>query len=263
LIHDDPTSRDPLLKATGISKNFGHVEALRGADFTIFPNEIVALVGDNGAGKSTLVKVLSGEIRPDSGSIEMDGQSVEFASSEHARQAGIEVVYQDLSLAPDLDPAANMFLGREVMRSGFFGKLGALDNRWMRREAESTFRLLGMRIPSLDVPVRSLSGGQQQGIAVCRAAKWANRIMFMDEPTAALGVVQKREVRDLVLRVREAGVSIVYISHNLPEVFEVADRVQVMYLGARIADLPIEHATTERVVAAMTGAIDQTVGGGA
>jgi simple sugar transport system ATP-binding protein len=247
------TSGGTLLRAVGLTKSYGHVQALRGADFDVRPGEIVALLGDNGAGKSTLVKVLSGVVQPDGGTIEIEGSRVEMQSPEEAHALGIEVVYQDLALAPDLDPAANVFLGRELTRQGFLGRLGFLDQGRMRQEAGDTFRTLGMRLPSLKGPVGSLSGGQQQGIAVCRAAKWVSRILFMDEPTAALGVRQKAEVLDLVKRVRDTGVSIVYITHNLPEVFEISDRIEVMYLGGRIASMRTAETTSAEVVAAMTG----------
>lgn len=246
-------SKRTILRAKGLTKAFAHVQALRGADFDVREGEIVALLGDNGAGKSTLVKTLSGVHRPDSGTLELDGRETRFNSPEEAHAAGIEVVYQDLALAPDLDPAANVFLGREIIRGGLLGSLGFLDKNAMRLEALNTFRSLGMQVRSMNVPVASMSGGQQQGVAICRAAKWVRRILFMDEPTASLGVRQKAEVHELVKRVRDAGISIVYISHNLPEVFAIADRIQVMYLGTRIANLPVEKATSSIVVAAMTG----------
>lgn len=251
------SGEQPLLRAVGLTKSFGHVRALRGADFDVYPGEIVALLGDNGAGKSTLVKVLSGVIRPDSGVIQLAGEPVSYQGPEEAHSMGVEVVYQDLALAPDLEPAANVYLGRELLRPGLLGRLGFLDQARMRSEALQTFQSLGMRLPSMKSPVGSLSGGQQQGIAVCRAAKWVSRILFMDEPTAALGVRQKGEVLDLVRRIRDTGVSIVYITHNLPEVFEISDRIEVMYLGARIATLRTSETDSAEVVAAMTGALSK------
>ena len=244
----------PLLEARGIVKRFGHVHALRGADFAASPGEVVALIGDNGAGKSTLVKTLAGVNQPDSGEIIFEGQPVELHTPLDARRLGIETVYQDLALAAEIDPAANMFLGREVLRDGPLGKLGFLDKAEMRRRSEEAFRNLGVRIQDTTAPVANMSGGQRQGIAICRAVTWAKKIVFMDEPTAALGVVQTRNVLEQIKRVREHGLAVVLISHNMPEVFEVADRIEVLRLGARVARLKPQDVSMEDVVAAMTGA---------
>jgi simple sugar transport system ATP-binding protein len=244
----------PLIEARGIRKSFGHVHALQGANLTVYPNEIVALVGDNGAGKSTLIKTISGVLTPDSGQIFVDGQEVRLSSPLDARAAGIETVYQDLALAAQLNPVANMYLGREVRRRGLLGRLGVLDNRKMRSESEQTFTGLGVKIPDLSATVANMSGGQRQGIAICRAINWASRVVIMDEPTAALGVTQTANVLTQVKRVRELGMSVVLISHNMPEIFEVADRIEVMHLGRRVAVLNTREASMEDVVAAMTGA---------
>ena len=248
------TTPAPVLEARDIVKSFGRVEALRGASFTVYPQEVVALVGDNGAGKSTLVKTLVGVHPPDSGQILFDGQEVQIPTPHASRELGIETVYQDLSLASELDPAANMFLGREIARSGFLGKLGFLDKREMRRRSDEAFRDLGVRIQDTGAPVANMSGGQRQGIAICRAVTWASKVVFMDEPTAALGVVQTRNVLDHIKRVREHGLSVVLISHNMPEVFEVADRIEVLRLGRRVARLRPQEVSMEDIVAAMTGA---------
>src|SRR5919201_1686654 len=224
---------EPLLEARGIVKSFGRVTALRGANFTAYPGEVVALVGDNGAGKSTLVKTLAGVLHPDAG----------------------EIVFQDLALAAELDPAANLYLGREVMRGGLLGRLGFLDKAEMRRRSDRQFRELGVAIQDTSVPVATMSGGQRQGIAVSRAVTWASKVVFMDEPTAALGVVQTRNVLDLIGRVREQGLAVVLISHNMPEVFEVADRIEVLRLGTRVARFRRGEVSMEDVVGAMTGAI--------
>lgn len=247
----------PLIDARGIVKSYGQVEALRGADFSLHRGEVVALIGDNGAGKSTLAKILSGAERPDGGTIALDGESVAFGTVEEARAAGIETVYQDLALCADLSPAANFFLGRERLRPGLLGLLGVLDNARMRREALEACERLGVRLASMSAPVSALSGGQRQGVAVARAATWARRVVFMDEPTAALGVLQTRRVLDLIRSVRDAGVSVVLISHNMQDVMAVSDRVEVLRLGRRVAAFETGRASMEELVGAMTGAMEQ------
>jgi simple sugar transport system ATP-binding protein len=243
---------EPLLEARGIHRSFGQVHALRGADFTVNQGEIVALVGDNGAGKSTLVKILSGADQPDEGEILVEGRPVQLGSPHAARALGIETVYQDLALATDLDPAANLFLGREVFRPGLLGRLGFLDKRAMARDTAQEMDRLGVRLKDAAAPVAALSGGQRQSVAVARAAMWARRVIFMDEPTAALGVVQTEQVLQLIRRVRDAGTAVVLISHNMPQVLEIADRVEVLRLGARVARFTAADATVEDLVAAMT-----------
>ena len=246
---------EPVLEARQIVKRFGRVQALRGANLTVYPQEVVALVGDNGAGKSTLVKTMVGVHPPDGGEILFEGRPVTVNTPHEARDLGIETVYQDLALAAEVDPAANMFLGREILRPGLLGKLGFLDKPAMRRRSDEAFDSLGVRIQDTGARVANMSGGQRQGIAISRAVTWASKIVFMDEPTAALGVVQTRNVLDLIQRVREHGLSIVLISHNLPEVFEVADRIEVLRLGERVAQLRPKEVSMEDVVAAMTGAL--------
>jgi simple sugar transport system ATP-binding protein len=214
----------------------------------------VALIGDNGAGKSTLVKVLAGVTQPDEGEIAFDGEAVRLDGPTTVREMGIETVYQDLALAPDLDPSANLFLGREALRPGLLGKLGFLEKAAM---AERTQKALGAGVQSYTSPVGYLSGGQRQSIAVGRAATWAKRLVMMDEPTAALGVVQSQKVLELMRRVRDTGIGVVFISHNMPHVFEVADRIEVMRLGRRAARFRPEDTSMEEVVAAMTGALVQ------
>ncbi|BCP52311.1 sugar ABC transporter ATP-binding protein [Kaistia sp. 32K] len=242
----------PLLEATGIRRTFGHVQALKGADFRVMPGEIVALIGDNGAGKSTLVKILSGADRPDEGTLRVEGRAVTFTSPLDAQACGIATVYQDLALAPDLTPADNLFLGRELTRSGLLGKLGFLDRRTMQRQAVDQFAKLGVQLKSQRVSIASLSGGQQQSVAIARAAMWASKLVILDEPTAALGVVQTQRVLDLCRRVRDAGTSVVLISHNMPQVLEVADRVHVLRLGQTVADLRAAEASVEDLVREMT-----------
>jgi simple sugar transport system ATP-binding protein len=245
----------PLLEARGLVKQFGHVHALRHASFTVYPGEVVALIGDNGAGKSTLVKSLSGALRPDAGEIVLEGQPVTLHSPVDAQRLGIETVYQDLALAPDLDAAANLHLGREVRRSGALGWLGVLDKQAMRTAARSAFAELGVRLPDVGAPIGTMSGGQRQSVAVARAVAWASKVVFMDEPTAALGVVQRERVLEVIRKVRDRGVAVVLISHNMPEVLAVADRVEVLRLGSRVARFVAADTSLEELVGAMTGAL--------
>jgi simple sugar transport system ATP-binding protein len=248
---------EPLLEARRIVKSFGRVRALRGASFTVNAGEVVALIGDNGAGKSTMVKTLSGVLTPDDGEIRFEGQTVTIPDPHAARELGIETVYQDLALAPDLESSANLFLGREATRSGLLGKLGFLDKREMRRRTQEAFKQLGVGVQDATAAVATLSGGQRQGVAVARAVTWAGKVVFMDEPTAALGVVQTRNVLDLIKRVRDTGLAVVLISHNMPEVIEVSDRVEVLRLGERVARFKTSDTSMEDLVAAMTGALKQ------
>jgi simple sugar transport system ATP-binding protein len=245
----------PILEARALVKTYGHVQALRAANFTAYPGEVVALVGDNGAGKSTLVKCLAGAAQPDSGEMFFDGQPIKPSTPHDSQQLGIETVYQDLALAPDLDGAGNVFLGRELLRGGLLGRFGVLDKRAMRERARQAFGDLGVDLQDATVAVASLSGGQRQSVAVARAVAWANRIVFMDEPTAALGVVQSRRVLDVIRRVRERGITVVLISHNMPEVLEVADRIEVLRLGRRVARLRAADTNLQELVAAMTGVL--------
>jgi simple sugar transport system ATP-binding protein len=247
---------EALLQARGIVKHYGHVEALRGADFDVFPGEIVALIGDNGAGKSTLVKILSGTEQADQGEISLEGYRVQVSSPLEAQRLGIETVYQDLALAPDLDGAANLYFGREIMRRGLLGRLGFLDDRAMHAGARKAFAELGVDLQNAQSPVANLSGGQRQSVAVARSVAWANKVIFLDEPTAALGVVQTARVLDVVRRIRDRGIPVVLVSHNMPQVLQVADRIEVLRLGRRVARFDAGRATVEQLVAAMTGGLD-------
>ena len=239
-----------VLEARGLVKTFGTVNALQGADFVVDAGTVTALVGDNGAGKSTLVKVLSGVHQPDEGEILLYGQPMTFRSPLEAHRHGIETVYQDLALAPHLDAAANAFLGRELRRGLFF-----TNKRAMRKATLEAFADLGVTtVQDVTVPVSSLSGGQRQSVAIARSTMWARRVIFLDEPTAALGVVQTRRVLDLVRRVRDQGLGVVLITHTLPDVLEVADRVEVLRFGRRSATFDRSSATVELLVAAITGA---------
>jgi simple sugar transport system ATP-binding protein len=247
----------PILEARDIVKTYGHVNALQGASFTVYPGEIVSLIGDNGAGKSTLTKVISGVIHPDHGELLFDGRPVEINSPAAAQHLGIETVYQDLALAPDLDGAANVYMGRELLKPGLLGHLGVLDKRAMKVAAEKAFADLGVAVKDADAAVAYLSGGQRQGVAVARAASWASRVIIMDEPTAALGVVQTENVLNVIRRVRDKGVAVVLISHNMPDVLKVSDRIEVLRLGRRVATFSKGEATLTSLVGAMTGAIVQ------
>jgi ABC-type sugar transport system ATPase subunit len=244
-----------LLEASGIQKHFGRVVALREGNLSLARNEVHAIVGDNGAGKSTLIKVISGVFRPDAGELRLDGEPVDIQNPREARQFGIETVYQDLALADHLDAAANLFLGRELYLRPPLSWFGFLDKRAMRERAEGEMRRLKIGIQSVDQPVISLSGGQRQAVAVARAIAWGTRIVIMDEPTAALGVRESGMVLELIKEVRNQGVAIIMISHNLPEVFMVADRITVLRLGRTITTLRREETTLEAVVGMMTGAV--------
>jgi len=252
-----PRDAVPILEARNIVKTYGHVRALEGANFSVFPGEVVALIGDNGAGKSTLTQVISGVISPDSGELLFEGRPVHIGSPAAAQQLGIETVFQDLALAPDLDGAANVYMGRELLKPGILGKLGVLDKKAMKVGAETAFKDLGVAVKDADAAVAYLSGGQRQGVAVARAASWASRVIIMDEPTAALGVVQTENVLNVIRRVRDNGVAVVLISHNMPDVIKVADRIEVLRLGKRVAVFRRGEATLESLVGAMTGAVVQ------
>jgi fructose transport system ATP-binding protein len=248
----------PVLEAQGIAKRFGHVVALDGAHFELYAGEIAAIIGDNGAGKSTLIKSLSGALRPDAGEIRLDGEPVHFRSPRDARKLGIETVYQDLAVAPALDIASNIYLGREQRRRGPLGALRMLDKRGMRRHAADHLAELQIGVKSIAQPVEDLSGGQRQGVAVARAATWARRLVIMDEPTAALGVKETRQVLNLVKRVRDRGLPVILVSHDMPNVFELADRIHIMRLGRRVAVVTPETHAMADAVAIMTGAAPGT-----
>ncbi|MYS80548.1 ATP-binding cassette domain-containing protein [Embleya scabrispora] len=251
----DPAGPDvPVLSATGISKRFGHVTALTDVSLAVAPGEVVALMGDNGAGKSTLIKILSGALAPDSGELRVGGERVHFANPSDARAAGIETVYQDLALADDLSAPANLFLGRERRRAGLLGRLGVLDNKRMQAEAEEYLRTLGARVPDYQAPVRMFSGGQRQTVAIARAGIWARELVIMDEPTAALGLVQTEQVARLIKRTRDRGIAVIVISHSVPFVTDVADRIVVLRLGSTAATLSPATTSHDEIVAAITGA---------
>ncbi|WP_328946323.1 ATP-binding cassette domain-containing protein [Streptomyces sp. NBC_00250] len=248
----------PVLSATGISKRFGHVTALTDVSLEVAPGEVVALMGDNGAGKSTLIKILSGALTPDSGELRVRGGQVHFANPSDARAAGIETVYQDLALADDLSAPANLFLGRERRKAGLLGRVGVLDNKRMRTETEDYLRTLGARVPDYQAPVRMFSGGQRQTVAIARAGIWARELVIMDEPTAALGLVQTEQVAQLIKRTRDRGIAVIVISHSVPFVTDVADRIVVLRLGTTAATLSPATTSHDEIVAAITGAATGT-----
>jgi fructose transport system ATP-binding protein len=246
----------PVLEARGLVKRYGHVTALDGCNFELLPGEILAVIGDNGAGKSTLIKALAGAIVPDEGEILLDGNPVHFSNPMEARRRGIETVYQDLAVAPALDIASNLYLGRELRRRGPLGSvLRMLDKRRMRQESARHMADLKIGIGSITQAVETLSGGQRQGVAVARAAAWARRLVIMDEPTAALGVKESAMVLDLIRRIKARGLPVILISHNMPNIFEVADRIHIQRLGRRIAVVTPESHSMAEVVAIMTGAL--------
>jgi fructose transport system ATP-binding protein len=245
-----------VLQAKGLVKRYGQVTALDGADFELRAGEILAVIGDNGAGKSSLIKALSGATIPDEGELLLDGKPIHFRSPIDARRAGIETVYQDLAVAAAMTIAENLFLGRELRRPGFLGNvLRMLDKKKMLQESIARMQELKVGIRSMTQPVETLSGGQRQCVAVGRAAAFAQHVVIMDEPTAALGVKEGNMVLDLIRRVRDRGLPVVLISHNMPHVFEVADRIHVARLGKRAAVLNPKKISMSDTVAVMTGAM--------
>ncbi|MEU6250521.1 ATP-binding cassette domain-containing protein [Glycomyces sp. NPDC047010] len=252
----DSGSREPVLQATGLVKTYGRVVGLDGADLDLYPGEVLAVIGDNGAGKSTLVKCLTGAEIPDEGEIRLEGRRAQFKRPQDARAQGIETVYQTLAVSPALDIAANLFLGRELRKPGPLGTLlRVVDTKRMRRRAEEELAELGITtLQDVTVPVENLSGGQRQAVAVARAAAFGSKVVVLDEPTAALGVRESRQVLELIASLRDRGTPVILISHNMPQVFEVADRIHIQRLGRRAAVItPQSHSMTD-AVAIMTGA---------
>ncbi|WP_185970264.1 MULTISPECIES: ATP-binding cassette domain-containing protein [unclassified Mesorhizobium] len=250
-------TQEPILTARGLIKRYGRVTALDNADFDLYPGEILAVIGDNGAGKSSLIKAISGAAVPDEGEIRLEGKVVAFKSPMEAREAGIETVYQNLALSPALSIADNMFLGREIRKPGPLGSwFRMLDRPAMEKRARDKLTELGlMTIQNISQAVETLSGGQRQGVAVARAAAFGSRVVIMDEPTAALGVKESRRVLELILDVKKRGLPIVLISHNMPHVFEVADRIHIHRLGRRLCVVDPKQVSMSDAVALMTGAM--------
>lgn len=249
---------EPVLQARNLVKRYGRVVAMDHADFELYPGEILAVIGDNGAGKSTLIKALSGAVIPDEGEIFLDGNTVNFTTPIHARDAGIETVYQTLAMSPALSIADNMFMGRELRKPGIMGSwFRQLDRKKMEDVARQKLSELGLlTIQNINQAVETLSGGQRQGVAVARAAAFGSKVVIMDEPTAALGVKESRRVLDLIRDVKARGLPIVLISHNMPHVFEVADRIHIHRLGRRACVIKPADFSMSDAVAIMTGAMD-------
>jgi fructose transport system ATP-binding protein len=247
---------EPILKARGLYKRYGKVTALNNCDFELYPGEILAVIGDNGAGKSTLIKAVSGAVVPDEGQIWLEGQEIAFKTPIEARAAGIETVYQTLAMSPALSIADNMFMGRELRKPGIMGSMfRKLDRARMEKFAREKLNELGlMTIQNINQAVETLSGGQRQGVAVARAAAFGSKVVILDEPTAALGVKESRRVLDLIRDVRSRGIPIILISHNMPHVFEVADRIHIHRLGSRLCVIKPQDYTMSDAVAFMTGA---------
>ncbi|WP_439607722.1 ATP-binding cassette domain-containing protein [Hydrogenophaga sp.] len=250
-----PNTPPLVIQARGLVKRYGQVTALDGADFELRAGEILAVIGDNGAGKSSLIKALSGATIPDEGQIFLDGQPIHFKSPIDARRAGIETVYQDLAVAPAMTIAENLFLGREILRAGFLGRfLRMIDKKQMLAESIARMNDLKVGIRSMTQAVETLSGGQRQCVAVARAAAFAQHVVIMDEPTAALGVKEGNMVLELIRRVRDKGLPVILISHNMPHVFEIADRIHIARLGKRAAVVNPKVISMSDTVAVMTGA---------
>jgi len=249
-------TQDPILYARNLVKRYGRVVALDHCDFELMPNEILGVIGDNGAGKSTLIKALCGAVIPDEGEVFLEGRKVNFASPIDAREAGIETVYQTLAVSPALSIADNMFMGREIRKPGFMGKwMRQLDRKAMEDFARAKLTELGlMTIQNINQAVETLSGGQRQGVAVARAAAFGSKVIILDEPTAALGVKESRRVLELILDVKSRGIPIILISHNMPHVFEVCDRVHIHRLGRRLTVIDPKKYRMSDAVAFMTGA---------
>lgn len=248
--------REPILRARRLVKTFGRVVGLDGVSLELYPGEVLAIIGDNGAGKSTLIKCLTGAEIPDEGEMWLEGKPVSFKRPQDARDAGIETVYQNLAVSPALDVASNLFLGRELRKKGVLGSVfRVVDQKGMRQRAREELRALGIStLQDVTVPVENLSGGQRQAVAVARAAAFGSRVVVLDEPTAALGVRESNQVLELIRQLRERGIPVILISHNMPHVFDVADRIHIQRLGKRAATItPQSHSMTD-AVAIMTGA---------
>lgn len=257
-----PVNQDPqvVLQLQGVSKRYGAITALDSVDFVSRAGEVVGLVGDNGAGKSTMVKVIAGTITPDSGHIFLDGVEHHWESPQDALRAGIETVFQDGGLAPHLNVASNLFLGREVVRHGVLGRMGFLDQGAMAAQAAQALAQIGMARVVPGASVGRLSGGQRQAVAVARAAVWGRKILILDEPTNHLGVTEVAEVLRLVKEVRSHGISVIFISHTLPYVIDVCDRVVTLRLGRVVAEYPTSEVNTDRLISDMTGSSAAALG---
>lgn len=247
------TTQQPILQAINLEKHFGGLVAVNNVSLDVYPGEVVGLVGDNGAGKSTMIKMISGVYRPDGGQILLDGQEMNFTTPMEARQRGIETIYQDLALCENLDAPVNIFLGREPFKRTL-GLFRVVNRPYMQTESQHVLDQLDIHIPNLNRPIREMSGGQRQAVAIARAVYWNARLMIMDEPTAALAVAEQRKVYELVQTLRERGVPVIIISHNLQDVFAVADRIVVMRRGRKVGEVITAETTTDEVVGLIVGA---------
>jgi simple sugar transport system ATP-binding protein len=247
------TTKQPILQCTDLEKHFGGLVAVNHVSLDVFPGEVVGLVGDNGAGKSTLIKMISGVYKPDGGKILLDGREVNFATPLEARQQGIETIYQDLALCENLDATVNIFLGREPLRRQL-GLFKVINRAHMHTESQRVLDRLDIHIPNLNRPIREMSGGQRQAVAIARAVYWNARLMIMDEPTAALAVAEQRKVYELVRTLREQNVPVIIISHNLQDIFAVADRIVVMRRGRKVGEVVTSETTSDEVVGLIVGA---------
>lgn len=250
----DQNERQVILRVQNLRKRFGAVQALKGVNLEVSSGEVLALVGDNGAGKSTTIKMISGVNQPDEGEIFIEGKAVKLSGPDVAESLGIQTVYQDLALCDNLDIVSNLFLGRELRRTLIPGVLSVVDKEEMEKRAIPVLDSLGINLPPLTTPVASLSGGQRQTVAVARAVLWGSKLVLLDEPTAALGVAQTKSVLELIRKLADKGIAVIVISHNLSDVFQVADRITVLRLGETIANFKKDQVTNEEVVAAITGA---------
>ena len=249
---------EPVLSIRKLTKRFGGLVAVNDVSWDVYPGEVVALLGDNGAGKSTLIKCVSGVYQPDEGEICFEGRLSHFARPMDARRQGIETIYQDLALANNLDVSANIFLGREVKKRYFAGLIMTLDEQMMVRESRAALESLAIQFPSLTQPIESLSGGQRQAVAIARAVYWDARLMIMDEPTNNLGVPEQHKVLELIRKLRDQGVPVILITHTLPDVFAVSDRLMVMRRGRKVTEKRTAETHTQELVQYMVGALDDT-----
>ncbi len=247
----------PLIRVRGVHKSFAHVHALRGIDLDLYPGEIIAIIGDNGAGKSTLASVIAGSLVPDSGTVQIAGRPMDRPTTRLVHDLGVETVYQSLALGPDLSIFANMFLGRETIGRGFFNRLlGVLDKKAMRAETEAALAAVSIKLPSVDVCSRELSGGQRQGIAVARAVRWAEGAILMDEPTAALAAGPTQSTIDVIRAAPQRGLGVIVITHDLPNMLTYAHRVVIMRHGKVVAERPADSTSVEELIALMVGVKD-------
>jgi simple sugar transport system ATP-binding protein len=246
------------IEVQGIRKNYGHLQALRGVDLKIYKGEILALIGDNGAGKSTLAKIICGAIQKSEGSLYFWGEKTDVQSINHAHNIGVFTVYQDLSLAPDLPVSDNLFLGREIMKTGILGRMGALDRKAMRNQSKQALASLGIGLKSISVDTRALSGGERQALAIAKAVTWANTALIMDEPTAALGARQSAIVYDTIKAAASRGLAVLVISHDIPKMVSFADRIVVLRHGQIVANLEADHTNLQEVLNYMLGGKGET-----